>query len=604
VVCRGYSQEINNSCLQSFSVEGDTAVWQFMAPAGMGKVLPLRVQIRMSAGRNHVSLAFTRNPAAGIPHGMDDDTPVKIILRPDIEDRMNHGKTKAFTGPETAWPKAVVSHPHGFEFVPDHGRRLKVMAHPGTFAPEPEWKYMVHHPFEATRGLDDSSDLFSPGYFTLTLTGGQSATLDAEICSGDEPSRTSAPDDKHTKSASHHSGVPLEEALRKAMQDFIVKRDDGKTIIAGYPWFLDWGRDTLICLRGLIAAGLLDDARRILRQFARFESRGTLPNMICGNDSSNRDTSDAPLWFFVACADLLQAEGKQDSLDLECGNRSLRQVLSSLATSYMEGTPNGVRMDAKSGLIFSPSHFTWMDTNHPAGSPREGYPIEIQALWYAALHLLAKIDPAPRWYELAGRVRASIQMHFTRNSCGYLSDCLHAARGQSAAEATPDDALRPNQLLAVTLDAVTDTELCSSILTACEELLIPGAIRSLADRPVKHLLPIFRSDRGLNDPAHPYWGAYEGDEDTRRKPAYHNGTAWTWLFPSYSEALTKTYGDKARETALALLTGSIEILNRECVGHIPEVLDGDSPHRLRGCGAQAWGATELYRVLAILTRIS
>jgi predicted glycogen debranching enzyme len=261
-------------------------------------------------------------------------------------------------------------------------------------------------------------------------------------------------------------------------------------------------------------------------------------------------------------------------------------------------------MDAASGLIFSPSHFTWMDTNHPAGTPRQGYPVEIQALWYAALHLLGQIEPSGRWYELAGRVRASIQTLYTRGENGGLSDCLHAKPGQSAADASADDALRPNQLLAITLGAITDASLCASILSACEELLVPGAIRSLADRPVTYPLPIVHSGKGLNDPHHPYWGQYEGDEDTRRKPAYHNGTAWTWLFPSYAEALVTTYGDGARNAALALLAGSTELINEACVGHVPEIVDGDTPHRQRGCGAQAWGATELYRVLAILTRMS
>ena len=164
----------------------------------------------------------------------------------------------------------------------------------------------------------------------------------------------------------------------------------------------------------------------------------------------------------------------------------------------------------------------------------------------------------------------------------------------------PDDAVRPNQLLAISLGAVVDPEVCAGILAACEELLIPGAIRSLADRPVAPPLPIPYNGGLLNDPIHPYWGHYRGDEDTRRKPAYHNGTAWTWLFPSYSEALFMTYGPPARAAALAFLSSSVELFNRGCVGHLPEIVDGDSPHTSRGCGAQAWGATELYRVIAYL----
>ena len=166
--------------------------------------------------------------------------------------------------------------------------------------------------------------------------------------------------------------------------------------------------------------------------------------------------------------------------------------------------------------------------------------------------------------------------------------------------ATPDDHLRPNQLLAITLGLVDGPELCGHILTACEELLIPGAIRSLADRPVSYPLPITWGGRHLNDPLQPYWGRYQGDEDTRRKPAYHNGTAWTWQFPSYAEALFKVYGERSRTVALSILASSTVLINQGCAGHLPEIVDGDFPHTLRGCGAQAWGATELYRVLALL----
>jgi len=259
-------------------------------------------------------------------------------------------------------------------------------------------------------------------------------------------------------------------------------------------------------------------------------------------------------------------------------------------------------MDPESGLVFSPAHYTWMDTNHPPGTPREGYPVEIQALWHAALRVLAGLDPGGGWSELADRVRASIAGLFPVDAKegGWLSDCLHATSGQPARSAVADDALRPNQLLAVTLGAVDEPALCSRILCACEELLVPGAIRSLADRPVAVPLPIESSGQLLNDPDRPYWGQYRGPEETTRKPAYHNGTAWTWVFPSYSEALFMTHGERARRTALAVLSSAADGINRGCVGQVAEIMDGDAPHELRGCGAQAWGATELYRVLALL----
>jgi predicted glycogen debranching enzyme len=321
--------------------------------------------------------------------------------------------------------------------------------------------------------------------------------------------------------------------------------------------------------------------------------------MIQAENAANRDSSDAPLWLITACADLVHAQDDEQLMESDCGGRSMRQILLSIGQSIEAGTPNGVRMDPESGLIFSPTHFSWMDTNHPAGTPREGYPVEIQALWHAALCFLSKIDTAETakaWQHLAQKVQNSILNYFWQPDLGYLSDCLQAAPGQPAKDATADDALRPNQLFAITLGAIKEPQKCQRILAACQELLVPGAIRSLADRPVRHGIKISHHGKLINDPHHPYQGRYEGDEDTRRKPAYHNGTAWTWLFPSFCEAWAMTYGKESEETALSWLTSGARLVEHGCLGHIPEILDGDYPHTARGCDAQAWGASELLRV--------
>lgn len=385
--------------------------------------------------------------------------------------------------------------------------------------------------------------------------------------------------------------------LMGALSDFTVARGELKTVIAGYPWFLDWGRDALIFTRGLISAGRLQDATDILKQFGRFEKDGTLPNMIQGEAAANRDTSDAPLWFIVAVADFMAATQSRAILDARCAERAVGEICHAIVAAYMAGTPNGIRMDDDSGLIFSPAHFTWMDTNHPAGTPREGYPIEIQALWHHALGFLARIDQGNRqWPALADRVRSSISDLFFLKGADYLSDCRHGSQGVPARLCEPDDALRPNQLFAVTFGAVTDPEICRGILAACETLLVPGGIRSLADRPVTRPLSISHQGQALNDPHRPYFGRYEGDEDTRRKPAYHNGTAWTWPFPSFCEAWAMVYGKRAVPAALSRLASTTWILERGCLGHVPEILDGDAPHGERGCDAQAWSAGECLRV--------
>ena len=455
---------------------------------------------------------------------------------------------------------------------------------------------MVHHEIDAQRGFDGDSDLFSPGYFSCFLNGGRQFDVTASL--SNEPYRPETGSEKDVGAVkSFFEDVPetvsLEKGFTDAMGHFVVKRGDLKTVIAGYPWFLDWGRDSLIFVRGLVAAGRREDAKAVLTQFGRFEKNGTLPNMIHGEDARNRDTSDAALWFFTACRDILEKEG--DFLKARVGERSIEDVLRSIGHFMIEGTENGVRMDPDSALIFSPAHFTWMDTNFPTGTPREGYPIEIQALWYAALRLLEQLEGNRGdhdWKALAERVQTSVLERYWSN-VGFLCDCLHALPRQSAESATPDDHLRPNQLFAITLGAVTEPGICRKILDACSELLLPGAIRSLADRPVAYPLAVSRDERLLNDPNHPYWGTYAGDEDTRRKPAYHNGTAWTWVFPSFCEAWVQTYGASSRETALAWLSSSALLMNEGCLGQTPEIVDGDFPHSPRGCDAQAWGGKRM-----------
>ena len=413
-----------------------------------------------------------------------------------------------------------------------------------------------------------------------------------------------------------------------------MRRGAGKTVIAGYPWFLDWGRDSLICARGLLAAGMFEEVRQLLQVFGRFAENGTLPNTIHGEDATNRDTTDAPLWFGVVCEEAAAAftawpsspsspssPSGQSGQSGQSGphtlaafyatpvddrGRSLADVLREIAEGYLRGTPNGIRVDDESALVWSPSHFTWMDTNYPAGTPRQGYPVEIQVLWIRLLRQLETISPArekTRWATLANRAQASFERHFWLADRGYLADLLIAAPGQRAAEATVDTALRSNGLLAVAFGFLTGERARRCVAAALQHLVVPGALRTLAPLPVEPPLPIHgNSGQLLNNPAEPYWPRYEGDEDTRRKPAYHNGTAWTWTFPIFCEALARAWDFSPTATAAArAYLGSMDrLLKTGCLGHLPEIVDGDAPHTQRGCDAQAWAATEALRVWKLL----
>ncbi len=603
LVFQGYSQDVGIECQEQFWLQdADGGGWRFTIPCGQGQHVSLLFTARMIPNENQVIITINRQTAGDASDRLPDDKPVRLIIRPDIDDRNFHANTKAFMGPEHHFPDSCGVMENGFEFSPDPGRKLLCQTSAGDFVWEPEWQYMIPLPVEADRHMDPHTDLFSPGYFSIYLTGGQTVGLTASVNAEPDVPASAGSNEQADNNIPAEPCAPFESALKDALKAFVVRRGGLHTIIAGYPWFLDWGRDTLIVIRGLIAAGYLAEAEAILMQFASFEEKGTLPNMIRGNDASNRDTSDAPLWFFVACNDLMETSGNNEFIEKAVGHRKIIAVMAAIARGYIHGTPNGIRMDEESGLIYSPSHFTWMDTNHPAGSPRQGYPIEIQALWQFALRMLAKLDdPDGDWDALAEKVRSSIEELFVLQSKGYLSDCRHADSFVPAAQAEPDDALRPNQLFAVTLGAVSDPKRVRSLLDNCLELLVPGAIRSLANRPVNCPLEIRHHGQLLNDPYHPYQGVYTGDEDTRRKPAYHNGTAWTWVFPSFCEAWAMSYGDSGTDTALSWLSSSSRLLNTGCAGQIPEIIDGDAPHTERGCDAQAWGVSELLRVWRKLT---
>ena len=575
----GYTRELDSRCISRFRADpaGRFARWDFHVPCGMGRDTCFSFTVSLADGSNAARLRVTRFGAGE----NDVGDQVRLVFRPDVEWRSFHSTTKAYAGAEELFAKSArpLDGARGFSFSP-YGGVFTMTVDGGTYHHEPQWEYNVSHAEEEARGQDGSGDLFSPGWISADLKPGDSVTMTGRL--GDAPQYelfaadgAMPPEDAATPAET----LPLADALRQSLDLFIVKRDDLKTVIAGYPWFLDWGRDTFIFMRGMIAAGKIEDSLKILKAFAAFEEKGTLPNIIYGDTAGNRDTTDAQLWFIRCVQELEEAlaalgAGEADgqmSLDFSGGGASRDKHLSGLKATcerivdaYVRGTPNGIKVDPGSGLVWSPSHFTWMDTNYPACTPRVGYPVEIQALWISALRYLGRDA-------LAKKAKASLDRYF-RWEHGYR-DCLAAPDGESAADALPEDTIRPNQLFLLTLGVSDDP----SILAATEELLVPGGIRSLN---AGHQL---------------YKGVYEGDEDTRRKPAYHNGTVWAWPFPLFAEAMAATGGCQ-REVALEILATAVENLNTGCLCHMSEIADGDAPHAPKGCTAQAWSVSELLRV--------
>jgi predicted glycogen debranching enzyme len=604
----GFLSALNFKNLTAFKA-GPPARWQFIANAGDGRTVEIELRSEMLAGQNTVVFQFSR-PTEKLARGkqLPAQAKVSLTVRVDIEDRNFHAETKHNDGADFHFSSHTkpLNNQAGFAFTPASDRQLRVWADSGEYHPQPEWCENIPHPVEQTRGQTGSGDAYSPGWFELPLAKGKHVTLvttaETEEATVGIPAWAGAAD---TPQQARHPADTFEQQLVRAAQQFVVRRDHFKTVIAGYPWFLDWGRDSLICARGLLAAGMADEVRQILLTFARFEKDGTLPNTINGNDVSNRDTTDAPLWFAVGCEDLADKKFYQTVIDEQ--GRTIGDGLASIAENYVRGTPNGIHMDADSALIWSPSHFTWMDTNYPAGTPREGYPVEIQGLWIRLLRQLVKISkPADRqkWRDLADHATASFEKLFWLEDQGWFADGLLGGPRIIARDATCDTALRSNCLFAVSLGLATGERAQRCVAAAEKYLVVPGALRSLAPLPVSVPLAIYRDGQLLNDPSNPYCPRYEGDEDTQRKPAYHNGTAWTWTFPTFCEALATAwdFSPAAVAAAKSYLASAEKLLNQGCLGQLPEVLDGDAPHRQRGCDAQAWGATEALRVWKRLGR--
>ncbi len=609
ITANGFLTPLNLQNLESFQ-PGPPAVWNFVAEAGDGRTVELELTANMLDGANTTLFTLRRKAsrrACDLPPQFD----VRITARVDIEDRNFHTETHRNGGADAHFNmNCAPLEEIGFAFTPANDRQLFVFASHGAWHPQPEWCEGIYHPVEENRGQVSRGDAWSPGWFDLPVKPEQTVTL---ALSADVPRMSFA-----AIKALHDEGVIKQKLtlnranlpesdsfgtrLALAAQAFVARRGQGRTIIAGYPWFLDWGRDSFISARGLVAAGMTSEVAQLLITFGRFEQDGVMPNTIHGEDASNRDTSDASLWYGVLCEETAAVLG-QSLFDtaVHSDGRTVADVLRNIALGYAHGTLNGIRMDPSSALIFSPSHFTWMDTNFPAATPRQGYPVEIQVLWIRLLRLLEHLGiPADgeRWSSLADRALESLRKLFWLENRGYVADLLIASPGQPASQAVVDSALRCNYLFAIAFGYFTGEQARRAVGAALRYLIVPGAIRTLAPLPVSPPLAVYRDGHLLNNPVEPYWPRYEGDEDTRRKPAYHNGTAWTWPLPTACEALARAWdlAPPAVAAAKSYLGSMEQLLVEGCLGQIPEILDGDAPHHPRGCDAQAWGVTEALRV--------
>lgn len=455
----------------------------------------------------------------------------------------------------------------------------------GRYRHAPEWYRGFVYREEQARGLPAVEDLAAPGEFTWELTattaGGSGGAVLALAAEGFAPE--AVPElaagaagmfERLSTRVAARRGVPGPATAAGA---YLIENAGGPTLLAGYPWFTDWGRDTFIALRGLcLATGRLAEAGRILARWAGAVDGGMLPNRFPdGGAAPEFNGVDASLWFVIAAYEYLQARPDAPEAD------ALGSAVAEILVAYAEGTGRfGIGMDPADGLLTAGiGHpdvaLTWMDArvNGRPVTPRAGKAVEIQALWLNALHLAGANEPDSEWRPLFERGWESFHARFWLPAAGRLRDVADP----------DDDRFRPNMILAVgglPLNLLPAAEALAVVAAVGERLVTPLGLRSLA-------------------PGEPgYRPRYAGNMAARDE-AYHQGTAWPWLLGPFVEAWVRVRGNTAeakREARRQFLDPLWEHLHEAGLGHLPEVADAEAPHRPGGCPFQAWSLGEALRL--------
>ena len=507
----------------------------------------------------------------------------KLAVRPMLSGRGYHATHHENNG---LWP-GVMRGSGPVSWQPYDGVPVPKAFYPGLYHHAPEWYRHVQFPVEQERGLDGEEDWWSPGEFTMELSSDQSAYLvfttepissvEVETLARDERRRRqrladSAPGDDR-----------LVRSLWQAAEAYLSDRGTQKTVIAGYPWFADWGRDTFISLPGLcLATGRFDVACQVIEAFSAHVSQGMIPNRFPdAGETPEYNTIDASLWFVHAVGRYLDY-----TKDEETVRRVAWPAVRAIIDGYRQGTRYGIRMDAD-GLIAGGEpgvQLTWMDAKVGdwVVTPRRGKPVEIQALWVRALAVGEELSTkfgdrayATRCEEDRIRAIKSFRARFWYEQGGYLYDVVDGEGGDDAS-------LRPNQIYAVAFPGeLLDAKQAKWVVQVVEErLLTPVGLRTLAP----------------GDPQ--YRPRYEGGVHSR-DGAYHQGTVWPFLLGPFVTAWLKVHGgtSDARRAARGFLDGLDAHLNEACLGQVSEIFDADAPHQPRGCVAQAWSVAEPLRAL-------
>ena len=569
------------TAIREFRREWQTPVWRFDIE---GRLLERRVI--MPYGQNTVYVEYR----------LTDGNSLRLNVRPFVTFRMLDAPLKDARRPP--FPLTICE--DRFEMDLLEGApplRMCLRPHNGVFVADYVFSRGNSYRVDRDRGSDHVEDLASPGYFTAELSEGQSVAFVAgtepwELMKFHAGSIFEAEGRRlHKLLSLVEAGKPdeFERLLMLAADQFIVfpgsrveedalaraSGDEAKTVIAGYHWFTDWGRDMMISLDGLtICTGRHEEARSILRTFSNYIRDGLLPNLFPeGQRKALYHTADATLWYFHALDRYYRVTDDRDTL------MTLYPVLKGVIEHHVGGTHFGIGVDPEDGLLRAGTEgyqLTWMDATVYGWvvTPRRGKPVEIQGLWFNALRLMAdwaeNLGENPdQWARMAERVTVSFNARFWNEEAGYLFDVVDGEQGN-------DPSLRPNQIFSFSLrhPVLNEGKWRAVVDVVVDRLLTPVGLRTLAP--------------GHRD----YKPMYFGDLRAR-DAAYHQGTVWAWLIGHFIEAWLRVYKDK--QQARTMLKGFQGQLRENGIGSINEIFDAESPYHPRGCIAQAWSVAEVLR---------
>lgn len=569
--------------LESFELQGRMPVWVFATGA-----LRVEQRIWMEPNANTTYVAWRLDADAGVAQKLPE---LRVKLLVNARDHHSASWPSAFTPQiEARGTELRVQHPNWFSFY------LKVRG--GELVAEHSWYENFDLAVERERGLSDRDAHLCVGEARLTLQPGEwvgvvgSLHEDASVYLGEALGRFMQHDEGQLRRAKVQVTELLDapswvDQLVLASDSFIFARPtsnapDGESVIAGFPWFGDWGRDTMIALPGLtLATGRYDTARRVLQTFARFVDQGMLPNVFPGaGETPEYNTADAALWYIEAWRAYVAATHDKAAL------RSVFPVLRHIIEWHERGTRFGIGMDPADALLRAGQagvQVTWMDAKVGdwVVTPRIGKPVEINALWYNALHCMAQLtqqigEQPERYAALAARVRAGFA-RFADGDGGGLYDVIDGPNGD-------DSTLRPNQIFAVSLPhSPLDESRQREVVSICARLLLTSyGLRSL-------------------DPRHPDFHPQYLGGVWERDGSYHQGPVWTWLLGHYALAEFRVTRDAA--AAQARLEPLMDHLLDAGLGSVSEIFDGAPPHTPRGAPAQAWSVACALEAWWLLERV-